>query len=49
MAKRRVRKNKQCGMLKKHGKKPMSKEVKAQRKKARDEQRENDLAKNKKE
>jgi hypothetical protein len=44
MAKRRVRKNKQCGMLKKHGKKPMSVERKAERKKEREEQKVRTLA-----
>ena len=48
MAKRRVRKNKQCGMLKKHGKKPMSEEVKAERKKTKEAQREMNLARLKK-
>ncbi len=48
MAKRRVRKNKQCGMLKKHGKKPMSAEQKAENKKIRETHRETNLAKLKK-
>lgn len=43
MAKRRVRKNKQCGMLKKHGKKPMSEEQKAANKKMKEAQRARNL------
>ncbi len=40
MASKRVKKNKQRGMNKKHGKKPMSQEQKAENKKSREIQRE---------